>query len=158
MGVSQRFGGGRGCGRERGGLTLVGFCDVSKEDGANDTTSAPHECDARVIEIPAIIMGSSTHKHESLSIRNEFRRIQSLEKRIRWLKVGGCWYLFKFIDESFLVAFEMGVGTIDLFRCSPTFITDRRKTARKDSFSNQSYRLSKIESINRSPFSSSLYH
>jgi hypothetical protein len=38
-------------------------------------------------------------------------------------------YLFEFIDECFLVALEFGVGTLDLFGGSTTFIADRRETA-----------------------------
>jgi len=65
-------------GREWGERTLVGFCDVAEEDGADDTASAPHECDARVVEFPAVIMCSSTHKHETLSIRDDLGSIQCL--------------------------------------------------------------------------------
>ena len=60
------------------GRTQVGFRDVAQEDGADDTASAPHECDARVIEFPAVVLCGGTHEHESLSIGNKFRRIQCL--------------------------------------------------------------------------------
>jgi hypothetical protein len=59
--------------------TLVGFRDVAEEDGANDTTPAPHQCDSGIIEVPSVILGGGTHEHEPLSIRNDFRSIQCLE-------------------------------------------------------------------------------
>ena len=57
---------------------MVGFGDVAEEDGADDAASTPHECDARVIEFPAVVMGGSTHEHESLGIGDEFGCIQCL--------------------------------------------------------------------------------
>lgn len=53
---------------ELSGETLVSFGDVSEEDRADDTSSTPHESDARVVEFPAVIMGSGTHEHESLGV------------------------------------------------------------------------------------------
>ena len=57
---------------------MIGFRDVAEEDRTDDTTSTPHESNARVIEFPAVVVGSSTHEHESLGIGNEFGRIQCL--------------------------------------------------------------------------------
>ena len=91
-----------------GGGTLVGFCDVAEEDGPDDTTSTPHECDARVIEFPAIVVCGGTHKHESLGIGDKFRRIQCLQLT-HAQRVGAEGYLFKFIDEGFLVTGKFGV-------------------------------------------------
>ena len=61
------------------GGTLVGFGDVAEEDGADDAASTPHECDARVIEFPAIVVCGGTHEHETLCIRDKFRCIQCLQ-------------------------------------------------------------------------------
>jgi hypothetical protein len=38
------------------GLGTVGLGDVSKEDGANDTTTAPHEGDGGVVELPLVLL------------------------------------------------------------------------------------------------------
>jgi hypothetical protein len=45
-------------------------------------------------------------------------------------------YLLEFIDECFLVALEFGVGTLDLFGGSTTFIANRRETAGEYCFTN----------------------
>lgn len=57
---------------------MVSFGDVSEEDRADDTSSTPHESDARVVEFPAVIMGSGTHEHESLGVGDEFGGVQCL--------------------------------------------------------------------------------
>jgi hypothetical protein len=61
-----------------GGGTLVGFGDVSEEDGADDTASTPHESDARVVEFPAVVVGGGTHEHETLGVGDEFGSVQCL--------------------------------------------------------------------------------
>ena len=57
---------------------MVGFGDVAEENRANDASSTPHECDARVVEFPTIVMGCGTHEHESLGIGDYFGGIQCL--------------------------------------------------------------------------------
>jgi hypothetical protein len=81
--------------------TLVGFGDVSEEDGADDTAAAPHESNASVVEFPAVVVGGGTHEHKTLGVGDEFGGVQCL---LSVRKIGND--LFEFINESFLVSFE----------------------------------------------------
>ena len=65
-------------------------------------------------------------------------------------------YLFELVNECFLVTFEFGDRSIDSLGSSNTFITNGRKTTCKNSFSDQSDRLSEIKSIDSRPLSGTL--
>lgn len=38
-------------------IGTIGRCDILEEDGANDTTSTPHEGNRRLVELPLVLFG-----------------------------------------------------------------------------------------------------
>lgn len=47
------------------GLSAVSLGDISKEDGADDAASAPHEGDGGVVELPVVFLGGLSNYRSS---------------------------------------------------------------------------------------------
>jgi len=62
------------------GVLVEGVLDVAEESTADDAAAAPHERDAAVVQVPAVDTRRLAHQHETLSVRHDLGRVQSLEK------------------------------------------------------------------------------
>ena len=49
---------------------------------ADDTTPPPHECDAAIVEVPAVDLGSLTEQHEALGIGDDLGGVKSLPDQL----------------------------------------------------------------------------
>jgi hypothetical protein len=121
---------------------LIGLCDITQEDGTDDTSTSPHERNPRIIQFPPIVLCSSPHEHKPLSIRDEF---------------GGIERLLEFIDKGPFVALETDVGgALEGFGGADTFVADGGEAACKDGFADEGYWLAEVEGVDCSPFSGAL--
>jgi hypothetical protein len=121
---------------------LIGFGDIAQEDGTDDTSAAPHERNSRIIQFPAIIMGSGPHEHKPLGIRDEF---------------GGIERLLQFIDKGLFVALETDVGgTLEGLGGADAFVADGGEAACKNGFADEGYWLAEVEGVDCGPFSGAL--
>ena len=60
------------------GVLLVGLLDVREEAAADDASTAPHKRDARVVELPAVVLSGLPQQHEPLGVRHDLRGVQRL--------------------------------------------------------------------------------
>lgn len=60
------------------GVLVERLLDVAEKSAANDTTAAPHQRDAAVVQVPAIFLGGCAHEHVTLGVGDNLRGIQSL--------------------------------------------------------------------------------
>ena len=49
---------------------------------ADDTTPPPHECDAAIVEVPAVDLGSLAEQHEALGVGDYLGGIESLPDQL----------------------------------------------------------------------------
>lgn len=52
--------------------------DVAQKDTANNTATAPHEGTSTIVQVPFVLLSCFTKFHESLCIRNNLGRIDSV--------------------------------------------------------------------------------
>lgn len=123
-------------------LVAVGIGDVGKEDRLDDASTAPHGSKTGVVEVPVVDLGSLTHEHEALGVRDDLGSVESL---------------LEVVDELLLVALEwLRGGALDDLGCSNTLLLEGRETAGKDSLANKSYGHTVVEGVNGSPLSGTL--
>ena len=68
--------------RRQVGFGREGFLDVSQKDASNDATSAPHQSDPAVIQIPFHLFGRFSHEHEALGVRHDLGRVKGVGELI----------------------------------------------------------------------------
>ena len=60
-------------------MSAMLYTQIVLEKGpANDAASTPHECDAAVVEIPAVDLGRLAEQHEALGIGDDLGGIECL--------------------------------------------------------------------------------
>lgn len=62
------------------GVLSVGGGNVRKEDRLDDTATSPHSSDTGVVQVPVVNLGSLTHEHEALGVRDNLGGVESLLK------------------------------------------------------------------------------
>jgi len=123
-------------------VLLVSVGDVTEEDRSDDASSTPHESDTGVVEGPLVLSGSLTHKHESLSVRDNLGSVKSL---------------LEVIDELLLVTSEgLDLRSTNNLGGANTFGLDRGEASSEDGFSDKSNGHSEVESVDGSPLSGTL--
>ena len=125
------------------GVLGVGSLDVTQENGANNATTAPHQGNAGVVQVPAVLLGGLAHQHETLSIRDDLGSIEGLGD---------------IVDELLLVTRELGVGAREDLGGTDTLVLDGREAAGKDSLADQGDGHAVVESRDDSPLAGSLLH
>jgi len=124
------------------GVLGVSVGDVTKEDTADDASSAPHEGDSGVVQVPLVLLGGLTHEHESLGVRDE---------------LGGVEGLLEVVDELLLVTGELldlrsaeelaGTGTLGL---------DGREAAGEDGLADKGDGHAEVEGVDGGPLAGTL--
>ncbi|RUS26191.1 hypothetical protein BC938DRAFT_471104 [Jimgerdemannia flammicorona] len=62
------------------GVIVIRFFNPPEEHRPNDTSSAPHECDPAIIQVPLIILRGLTHEHEPLGIGDDLSGVEGLSE------------------------------------------------------------------------------
>lgn len=123
------------------GVLGVGSLDVTQEDGANDAAAAPHEGNAGVVQVPAVLLGSLAHEHEALGVRDD---------------LGGVEGLGDIVDELLLVTSVLGVGSVEDMGGADTLTLDGGQAAGEDGLTDQGDGHAIVQGRDDSPLSSSL--
>jgi hypothetical protein len=123
------------------GVLGVGSLDITQEDGTDNATTAPHQCNTSIVQVPAVLLGSLTHQHETLSIRDD---------------LGGVKSLGDIVDELLLVTSELGLGASEDLRGTNTLVLDGGEAAGKDSLTNQGDGHAVVEGRDDGPLTGSL--
>ena len=120
----------------------VGGGNVGKEDRLDDTSTSPHGSDTGVVKGPSVDLGSLTHEHESLGVRNDFRSVKSL---------------LQVVDELLLVALEGVSGRWGNDLGSPdTLVLEGREASGKDGLTDEGDGHTLVKSVNGGPLSGTL--
>lgn len=123
------------------GVLGVRSLDVTQEDRADNAASAPHKGNAGIVQVPAVLLGSLAHEHEALGVGDDLGSVEGLGN---------------IVDELFLVASELCVGSRKDRRGTDTLVLDGREAAGKDGLTDEGDRHAIVESRDDSPLSSSL--
>lgn len=123
------------------GVLGVGSLDVAQEDGANDAATAPHEGNAGVVQVPAVLLGSLAHEHETLGVGDD---------------LGGVKSLGDIVNELLLVASVLGGGSVEDLGGADTLILDGGQAAGEDGLTDQGDGHTVVQGRDDSPLSSSL--
>ena len=62
----------------KGRIVGESLFDLAQEDRTDDASATPHQSDSAIVQIPAVLLGSSTHQSVTLSVRNDLGSEQSL--------------------------------------------------------------------------------
>lgn len=139
-------------------LRTVSSGDILEEDRSNNAATTPHERNGRLVQLPAVLLGSlrtcqpgkfqtrpsstySLHQHEALGVGDD---------------LGGIKTLFKILEECSSVTGESRLGTAENLLGTSTFFLDRTQATSKDSLTNQSDGHTKIKRVDGCPFTSTL--
>lgn len=102
----------------------VGSGDVAEEDGLDNATTTPHLSNASIVEVPALLLGSLTHEHEALRVRDD---------------LGGVESLLEIIDELLLVTLEcLLLWTSNDTTGANALFLDGGQATREDGLTNES--------------------
>lgn len=123
------------------GVGTVGLSDVLQEDGADDASTAPHEGNFGLVELPVVLLSGVLDQHETLSIRDDLGGIESL---------------LEVVDEGLLVAREAGAGAIEETSGTATLRLERGQAAGEDSLSDEGDRHAEVEGVDGSPLAGTL--
>lgn len=123
------------------GVGTVGLGDVLQEDGADNASTAPHEGNLGLVELPAVLLGGVLDQHETLSIRDD---------------LGGVKGLLEVVDESLLVASEAGAGSVEETSGAATLSLERGQATGEDSLSDESDGHAEVESVDGGPLAGTL--
>ena len=123
------------------GVGTVGLGDVLQEDGADNASTAPHEGNLGLVELPVVLLCGVLDQHEALSIRND---------------LGGVESLLEVVDESLLVAREAGAGSVEKTSGTTALSLERGQAAGEDGLTNQSDGHTEVESVDGSPLAGTL--
>src|SRR5690554_1239545 len=111
--------------------------DISQKTGTDDASTAPHQCDTAIIEVPAILPGSFHHQVITLCIRDDLGSVNSR---------------FQIIDELLFISFEFRLLPFkDPGRFHPQLFL-RRETAGEDRFTDQCERYTQVQRRDSGPF------
>lgn len=124
-------------------VLAVGISDVLEEDGADDASSAPHEGDGWLVELPLVLLSGLLHEHETLGVGDN---------------LGGVKRLLEVLKELLAVTSELGLASNEWedLRGFGALSLDGRQATGKDGLSNQGNRHTEIKSVDGSPLSGSL--
>jgi hypothetical protein len=123
------------------GVGTVSLGDVLQEDGADDASTAPHEGNLGLVELPVVLLGGVLDQHETLSIRDN---------------LGGVKGLLEVVDESLLVAGEAGAGSVEETSGTATLSLERGQAAGEDGLTNESDGHTEVESVDGGPLAGTL--
>lgn len=124
-------------------VLAVGISDVLEENGADDASSAPHEGDGRLVELPVVLLSGLLHEHETLGVGDN---------------LGGVESLLEVLKELLAVTGELGLASNEWkdLRGRGALSLDGRQAAGKDGLSDQGNWHTEIKSVDGSPLSGSL--
>lgn len=123
------------------GVGTVGLGDVLQEDGADDASTAPHEGNLGLVELPVVLLGSVLDQHETLSVGDD---------------LGGVESLLEVVDESLLVSSEARAGSVKETSGTATLSLERGQAASEDGLSDESDGHAEVESVDGGPLAGTL--
>lgn len=125
------------------GVAAVSSGDVLQEDGSDDASSAPHEGNGWLVELPAVLLGSLLHQHETLGVGDD---------------LGGVKSLLKVLEELLLVTLELGgsANELQLGGGLGTLGLDGGQATGKDGLGDQGDGHAQVQGVNGGPLSGSL--
>jgi hypothetical protein len=135
---------------------------------ADDASSAPHEGDTGVVEVPLVLGGGLAHEHEALSVRDpvqstEQSRVSTQNPRLpRSTSVvnahlGSVKGLLEIIDELLLVTREgLNLRSSENLGSANTLLLDRRQAAREDGLADERDGHAEVERVHGGPLARSL--
>lgn len=123
------------------GVLAVGVGDVLQEDGADNAATTPHESNGRLVELPLVLLGGVLDEHEALGVGDDLGGIQSL---------------LEVINESGLVARELGSGALQDSGSTATLILESRQATGEDSLTDQGDGHAEVQSVDGSPLAGTL--
>lgn len=124
------------------GVLSVGSGDVRKEDGLDDTATSPHSSDTGVVQVPVVNLGSFTHEHEALGVRDD---------------LGGVKSLLKVVNELLLVTLECLLGgTGDDLGGPDSLVLNGREASGEDGLTDKGNGHTVVEGVNGSPLTGTL--
>ncbi|KAH3667268.1 hypothetical protein OGAPHI_002917 [Ogataea philodendri] len=116
--------------------------DLTQENRSDDTSSSPHESNGWEIELPAVLLGSFSDQHESLSIGDD---------------LGGVKSLFQVVDESLLVSKLRSLGWAGKQGAgSSSLLLQSRKTSSEHGLTNQGDWHTQVEGVDGGPLTGTL--
>lgn len=121
----------------------VGLGDVLEEDGADNASSAPHEGDGWLVELPLVLLGGLLHEHEALGVGDDLGGVKGL------LEIG---------EELLLVALELGraADELELLGGAGALTLDGGEAAGEDGLGDQGDGHTEVESVDGGPLAGSL--
>lgn len=141
------------------GVLSVGGGNVRKEDRLDDTATSPHSSDTGVVQVPVVNLGSLTHEHEALGVRDNLGGVESLLKvangLLITLSVACC--NKDLLNELLLVTLEglLG-GTGDDLGSPDSLVLDSREASGEDGLTDKGNGHTVVEGVNGGPLTGTL--
>jgi hypothetical protein len=123
------------------GVVAVSVGDVLEEDGADDAASAPHEGNGRLVELPVVLLGGVLDEHEALGVGDNLRSVKGL---------------LKVVDESLLIALELGGRAAQDGAGAATLILEGTEATGEDGLTDQGNGHAEIQSVDGGPLTGTL--
>lgn len=123
------------------GVLAVSLGDLLQEDGADNASTAPHEGNLGLVQLPLVLLGGVLDQHESLGVRDDLGCVKSL---------------LEVVDECLAVAREAGGGAVQKTGGTATLLLERTQATSEDSLSDQSNGHTEVERIDGGPLSGTL--
>eukprot|EP00053_Salpingoeca_punica_P006791 m.63469 g.63469 ORF g.63469 m.63469 type:complete len:387 (+) comp13851_c0_seq2:114-1274(+) len=121
---------------------VKGRLDLAEEDTADDAAAAPHESNARVVELPLELLGRRAHEHKALRIGDD---------------LGGVEGLANVLDKVGDVAVERrGLRALETLASALTLTLERGEAAGEDGLGNQSDGGAHVQRVDRRPLAGAL--
>jgi hypothetical protein len=112
------------------GITVERFLDLAEERAADNASTTPHECDATIVQVPAVLLGRLAHEHVPLGVADD---------------LGGEERLAGVLHNSLPVALDRTVGSTDDLGGLDPFGLQSREATGIHGFDNQCHRHTEIQ-------------
>ncbi|EEQ40117.1 hypothetical protein CLUG_04245 [Clavispora lusitaniae ATCC 42720] len=122
----------------------VSSSNLAQEDRSDDTSTSPHQSNGWVVQLPTVLLSSLSDQHETLSVGDNLRSVQSLFQVVNKLSL--------VLDRG--LTFNRWAGQHG--RGLHSLILDSRQTSGENGLTNQSNWHTQVQSVDSSPLTSSL--
>ena len=123
------------------GVLAVSLGDFLQEDGADNASTAPHEGDLWLVQLPLVLLGGVLDQHETLSVGDDLGCVKSL---------------LEVVDEGLAVTREAGGRAIQKTGSTATLLLERTQATGEDGLSDQGNGHTEIERVDGGPLSGTL--
>lgn len=114
--------------------------DVAQEGAPDDATTAPHERNAAIVELPIEPLGGLLEQHKTLGIRDDLGGVEGFSDRL---------------DELLLVARVLGVRRpVEYLRSTRALVEQRREAPGEHRLADERHRNAVVERLDRRPLAS----